>query len=989
MRLTKERAKKNLSKLIERFEREYSSGRIKEYNEEATKTSFIQPFLKEVLGWNVNDRDEVSPEEKISHGRVDYGLKVEGKIKIFIEAKPPKADLNRHIEQAVSYGYNRKGVPFVLLTDFEELKLFDVTVKPDSRNLRKGLKIDLRWDSYLEQFDKIWWLSRESVVKGELDQLLLVKPKERVPVDKAILEDLTRWRESLAKDIFRDNSELFHSGEPEKDADYLKEITQKILDRIIFMRFCEDRRLVHSRSLKELFEERTDTVGTNTMVFLKEEFRHYNIIFDSDLFRPQVWENSLAIDFKVMREIIEDTYHPYQFDVIPLEVLGNIYEQYLGYTIRLTDHQLKYEIKPEVRKAGGVYYTPEYIVDYIVKNTVGKLLQELPPKKIRKLRILDPACGSGSFLIRAYEEMLNYYLNQKKVESKSKVKQSQLKLRDKDAEPHLSIREKSQILREHIFGVDIDDQAVEVTKLSLMLKMLEGEHGMVHGRGILPMLDKNIKCGNSLISGDTLELKSDFGEDLYKVNAFDWNVEFRTIMKDESGFDVVIGNPPYVEFKRLDPEIKKPIRERFESAKGKFDLFIPFIEQGIRILKKSGYVSYICPSMFLKRDFGEGIRRFITDNTQIAKLTYFNDFQIFGKVTNYPLIFVFRKSKNIKKTKVELFTKTKGLTHAEVEKTLQENKSTSYFRTYLVNSKIFSKEAWDFSLDEYKALRRKLETSEYSKRLGELCKYIFVGIQSGKDEVFYISSDIISQYKLEREIIYPIYRGEDIGRYFSHWSDTWVIYPYDRETNKVILEQDLKERYPNLYGYLQSKRNILKGRGYFDKSNKKWYELWCERVYKKFKQPKIIVAEISPENRFYLDTKGFLGNTKTFSSVLRDNQTVDYKYLLGVLNSRLMNFYHKLVSVPKAGGCFEYKTQFLSLYPIHTINFSNLNEKKLHDDLVALVDVILDLNKKNQTAKGSKKEQMQRQIEKTDKEIDEIVYKLYGITEKERKIIEG
>lgn len=300
MELTKERAKENLSKLIEKFEKESSLGRIKEYNEEATKTSFIQPLLKDVLGWDVNNRDEVSPEEKISRGRVDYGLKIEGKIKVFIEAKPLKADLVKHIEQAVRYGYNRKGVPFVLLTDFEGLKLFDVTVKPDPRNPIKGLKIDLQWSQYLQQFEKLWLLSRESIIQGELDKLLLVKPKERIPVDKAILDDLKRWREDLAKDIFKNNINLFHSGDPVKNANYLKEITQKILDRIIFIRSCEDRGLVHRRPLKELFEERTETVGTNTIIFLKEKFKYYNIIFDSDLFSPQEWEDNLSIDFKVM-----------------------------------------------------------------------------------------------------------------------------------------------------------------------------------------------------------------------------------------------------------------------------------------------------------------------------------------------------------------------------------------------------------------------------------------------------------------------------------------------------------------------------------------------------------------------------------------------------------------------------------------------------------------------------------------------------------------
>jgi len=443
--LNKQKAKENLAELIGKFERESGANKIKEYNEEAAKTAFIQPFLKEVLGWDVTNRDEVSPEERISRGRADYGLKVEGKTKIFVEAKPPRADLRHHVEQAIRYGYNRKGVPFVLLTDFEGLMLFDVTVKPDARNPLKGLKLDLEWRRYIDRFDDLWQLSRESVAAGKLDALLRLRPKDRLPVDKAILEDLKRWREILAKDIYKNNPGLFHSGDLEKDTNFLREITQKILDRIIFMRSCEDRGLYPDRPLKDLFEERTDTVGTGTMVFLKKEFEKYSIFFDSDLFSPREWETGLNVNFKVMREKVLATYNPYQFDVIPLDVLGNIYEQYLGYTIRLTEHQVKYELKPEVRKAGGVYYTPEYIVDYIVKNTVGKLLEELPENKAKKLRILDPACGSGSFLLRAYEEMLKY--NQEKKTKKVRLRDGEQKLGLPEESLRLSIAEKRDIAR--------------------------------------------------------------------------------------------------------------------------------------------------------------------------------------------------------------------------------------------------------------------------------------------------------------------------------------------------------------------------------------------------------------------------------------------------------------------------------------------------------------------------------------------------------------
>lgn len=344
----------------------------------------------------------------------------------------------------------------------------------------------------------------------------------------------------------------------------------------------------------------------------------------------------------VVRNIVLDTYNPYQFDVIPVEVLGNIYEQYLGYTYRLTEHKVKYELKPELLKAHGVYYTPEYIVDYIVKNTVGKLLQELPPKKIAKLRILDPACGSGSFLIRACEEMSNYYNNEKKQRRKSIERQEKLDLKQEELKSRLTIQEKSKILQEHIYGVDIDEQAVEVTKLSLMLKMLEGEYGIIPGRAILPMLDKNIKCGNSLILGDTLELKKYFGDEWYKVNPFNWDEEFRAIMKEEGGFDAVIGNPPYVRQEMLG-EFKEYFQQHYVVYNGVADLYAYFIERGFSPLKPKGQFGIIVANKWIRANYGESLRHWIKQQ-HIEEIVDFGDLSVFKGATTYPPIL--RLSKN-------------------------------------------------------------------------------------------------------------------------------------------------------------------------------------------------------------------------------------------------------------------------------------------------------------------------------------------------------
>ena len=884
--IMKEKAKENLSKLIEKYEKELSFDRIKDYKEEATKISFIQPFLKDVLGWDVNNHDEVSPEEKVSRGRVDYGLKVNGEIKIFVEAKSLGADLNKYIEKAVWYGYNRKGVPFVLLTDFEELKLFDVWVKPDPRNPLKGLTIDLQWNQYLQQFEKLWLLSRESVIQGQLDQLLRIKPKERLSVDKAILDDLKRWREILAKDIFKNNPELFHSGSKESDADYLKAITQRIIDRIIFMRSCEDRGLVQRRFLRELFEERAETVGTNTMIFLKEEFKHYNIIFNSDLFRLQDrGEEKLAIDFRIMYEIVSETYKPYMFDAIPIEVLGNIYEQYLGYTLRLTDHQIKYELKPEVRKAAGVYYTPEYVADFIVKNTVGKLLQESPLKKIKRLRILDPACGSGSFLIRAYEEMLNYYRDQKKSEPKLKEKQKELKLNHKEAEPHLTIHEKSEILQKHIFGVDIDDQAVGVTKLSLMLKMLEGESGIIPGRAILPMLDKNIKCGNSLVYGNTLELKKYFGDELYDIK--------ESNILDERGFDVIIGNPPWVFTRDVNfgDNFKKFYHDKYFSdltsiqegktrQSGKINLYAIFLLRGIRLLDNKGMFGFILPNNILRVTVYDIIRRYILDNCCVKQIVDLKS-GVFENVTASTIILILEKNHKNNKNEVQIINNQSSdkIDLSQISSVRQASflKNISYsFNIFVSNH------------DEviFKKMRSK------STNLGNLV-HVYNGIATKKNKEGVHDSPVNGRCK-------PLLVGKDIHRYYFDFNNRYI--EYDRKRLLRPREEFI---------FLTDEKLVMQRIGGI-----------------------LITA--------YDDQKYYTFNSVN-NLIAEENCPYSLKFILSVLNSKLMRFYYISNFTNRSNLTVNISKTYLDKLPFPVIDLSRPTERKIHDQLVALVSIMLHL----------------------------------------------
>ncbi len=383
---------------------------------------------------------------------------------------------------------------------------------------------------YLENAEKLWDFSRERVAAGSLDALLPKirrAPHLRKQVDEVFLDEMTGWREELAKDIHKQN--------PALTAKQLNEVVQRLLDRIVFIRIAEDRHVIEKRQLAEVVEE-WETHGGKFPIFdwLNALFHKINDDFNGEIFKPHLSEE-IQIDSEILARIIKRLYppkSPYRFDVIGVELLGSIYERYLGNTIRLTPKQVRVEEKPEVRKAGGVYYTPKYIVDYIVKNTVGKIIEGKSPKQIEKIRILDPACGSGSFLIGAFQCLIDYHTQWYLEHPEQEVRHAHPSFdfmrevrTDPDGAKRLSVYRKAKILRNNLFGVDIDPQAVEITMMSLYLKALEGEQSQLPPKQhLLPELKYNIMCGNSLIGPDIYDQGVLFAdEERDRINAFDWN----------------------------------------------------------------------------------------------------------------------------------------------------------------------------------------------------------------------------------------------------------------------------------------------------------------------------------------------------------------------------------------------------------------------------------------------------------------------------------
>lgn len=645
---------KQLAVLVENYSQRENEYKRADYTESQARIDFIDPLF-EALGWDVRNAQklpgntrEVIVESGQTSGRPDYNFRLNGKTQFFVEAKAPHVplDSSRVILQAKKYAFNETSQMVLLsaVTDFEEFRLYEVRDKSYFYRANKGLIFKYRYDEYLtpKALDDLWKIGRKSVEKGSLDVLITPaarRERQRIPLDQQFLFDLEEWREKLAKSVFKAHHEL--------EADDLNSVVQVFLDRLIFIRVAEDRGVLPENQLWEIARHWTENKSRPIISELLPLFRAVNQKLNGEIFKPHRaeeihWDSALVV------EIIDDGLEPYNFAQIGVELLGSIYERYLGKTIRVTDTRAIVEEKPEIRKAGGVYYTPKYIVDYIVAQTVGKLIEGKTPKQIEKLKILDPACGSGSFLLGAYQALLDYHTRYY-AENAKKKKAGQPRLIDaaEGGEFRLSLGDKAAILCSNIFGVDIDPQAVEITMMSLYIKMLEGERGAITGQGVLPRLRDNIKCGNSLIARD-IEISADKRQ---QINPFDWDSKvdgFGEIM-EEGGFDAVIGNPPYgAMFSVVEKEYLFKI---YPLIKGQPESYEYFLFRSLGLVTKKGFVSFIVPTNFTESERAEGLREALIDSGQLHILSSFR-YNVWKDNASETLVIVYQRNTSGEPTRI-------------------------------------------------------------------------------------------------------------------------------------------------------------------------------------------------------------------------------------------------------------------------------------------------------------------------------------------------
>ncbi len=947
-----DRSKAEVAKLCKFFETNRTGFRAAGVKEAHIRQSLIDPFF-EALGWDVRNSSmtapqyrEVVPEDSLDvegHQKApDYTFRVGSVPKFYVEAK--KCGVNIGTDPAPAYQLRRYGwsakLAVSLLTDFEELAVYDCTLRPAPKDKATHARTHFfDFEEYVDNWQTIWGLfSREAVWSGAFDQYAASKRKRgSSEVDEEFLKDIEGWRDKLARNIALRNKQL--------SSDDLNAAVQLTIDRIVFLRMAEDRGLEAPDRLLTLCE-RSGIYPRFILDLCKKANQKYN----SGLFHfqreqgvsdpPDKITPALTVDDKVLKPILESLYFvhgsPYHFGVLPVEILGTVYERFLGKVIRLTpSHQAKIEEKPEVRKAGGVYYTPAFIVEYVVTHSVKAQIQGRSPANLAGeqsapvFRVLDMACGSGSFLLRAYQCLLDHclewYADHRPETHKKAVY--------KDAKTNgwrLTIEEKKRILTTHLFGVDIDAQAVEVSKLSLLLKALEGENDttvsmqlkLFHER-VLPNLSENIKCGNSLIvpgyfAGKPVPAPTE----MKRVNPFDWTAEFPDAKNDDR-FDCVIGNPPWVSLTGRfrndicpDDELQYLIKT-YSGNTYMPNMYEYFVTKGTELTKDGGRFGYIVPDRLGFNLQFVSLRKRILKAFEVESLVYRMPFP---GVTADTLTFILRKGSWSKSHKVPV---------SEFGK-----KSIALPQQDLLDS---TESEWLYFEDsEQMALANRLATGSNVVQLASICKT--TSGYGGKSEL------VTEQKHNNRQI--PTLKGTSIVRYFvrnNYWFEFTPKNITGRTTDKAKLGAKPKV-------LLRKTGNSIVA-AYDD-------------------------TGVFPEQSLYF-LFAFVGDVSPL-------------YVLGLLNSTMMDWYYRVKCLTNKASIAQVKKIHLDRLPIRLIDDRKPADKALGDKVVAHVSTMLTAHKQLSAATSEAQENaIRRQAESTEREINRIVYELYGLTTADIAVVEG
>ncbi len=990
--------KNTIHALVEKYESNRNFYRTPNFNETQVRNEFLDPLF-EVLGWDIrnmsgkktNER-EVLLEESLkadaaTHSKKpDYTFRLFGERKFFLEAKKPCVDISTDdnpAKQVRRYGYTAN-LKISVLSNFEDLYIYDTSYKvEDGDTLVKARIKAYHYTDYENVAEELLELvGKESVYTGHFEEVWddIELNVVHQSVDSLFLEQINQWRLMLGQQIL--------SCDPDLEIDYLGDIVQSYINKILFLRVCEDRNI-------ETYQRLLTIADHNSHKELVAKFKEADNKYNSGLFEELISEDVIGNISSSFWMIIRQLYFPespYSFTVLSSDILGRIYEIFLAEKLAVVDGELKIVKKPENAER-DIVTTPNFVVREILHQTAAEIIQGKTANEINNLKCADIACGSGAFLLELYQllydSLVDYYFEN----DRSKLVQTSIDTYK------LPYEMKRNLLVNCIYGVDKDFNAVEACKFGLLLKLLEDEdvNSLSSFHPILPDLSNNIFYGNSLLS--TADVPAD---DAFEINPFDFG---------DRTFDLIVGNPPYMkteDIKAFTPKEKSLYEKgnRYTSAYKQYDKYFLFIERALNLLKPDGYLGYVVPNKFMKVGAAKELRNFIANNAYLKTMISFGAHQVFADKSTYTCIIVLEKNKheNFKYSEVSDFIGWRV-------------RNVNAYKFCDRPSVTINADTWILCTDEHLPLLNAV--TAHTKPLGDIVgdDYIFNGIQTSANKIYVfvpISETRTTytfkafdgnEYEVEKAVTKPYFKtaqGADaMSTYRTFKPNARVFFPYKKDNDghlQLIPLTTIQRRYPLFYTFLMAAKPEL------DKASRdiqpkpttadEWYRYGRHQSLEACEvEEKMIVGVLAQTDKYAIDNNGTLvssGGTAGYClvSIPSDSQYSIY-YIQAILGSIQGEWLASLYGEIFRGGYIARGTKVLKQIPIREIDFTDQNERNVHDDIADRQKRLIELGDKISKAAKNRRSliPLQRQFDLLKHEQQNVINMLYGMTNDEVSLI--